>query len=120
MNSKQYDFNIQLLDYDDKPYKVLNAQGQPTNDDMMAGKVLSNNLKALTKGNIIKLDDWARTVYKGQPLILDNADEQELVRIIKEDFAGMSICIKRQLLDILANGQEIKTEANATAGASEK
>lgn len=114
--NKQYNFTSPFIDYDDKPLMTSIVPGVETSEKIMMNKTLSGNLKVLSKGDIIKIDDWARALHKGQSLVLDNADRNELERIIKDEFVGMSITIKRQLLDVLANGQEIKLPPNGTSG----
>lgn len=112
MNNKLYDFNKTFVDYDETPYTQKDAAGNDEN--LMLNKILSTGLKSLTKGNIIKIDDWARSLYTDGKLMLDQADRKELQKIVENEFTGMSIILKRQLLNVLDNPQEIKPDTNGT------
>lgn len=103
-----FNFNIPLVNYADEPFTQL-ENGKPV--ELNAGKILAFNLGAITKsekGDIFKLDDWGKTLYKGDALILDAADKEKLTTLIQTAFDGMAIRIRRQLLDILKEGKEVK------------
>lgn len=98
---KIFDFNKPFVLYDDKPY-VQVIDGKLTDKPMMMNLVLSDNLRTLTKGNIVKIDDWGRALFKTGKLILDKSDEELLITII-ENFPNMYINVKRQMLDVFYN-----------------
>lgn len=106
---KSFDFNIPLLSYAGEQFSQVEPNGTATK--MYAGKVLATNLGALTRGvdksDIFKIDDWARQLYAENEIMLDDADIEKLTGIIN-NLDGMGIVIKRQLLDILKGGREVK------------
>ena len=66
------DFNKPLIGLDDEPIPDFNL-----------GKNIANLLAQNTKGDCIKFTDWARKIYKGEVLDLDNADQITLKEFIK-------------------------------------
>lgn len=119
--NKLYNFEKPFQDYDETSYVQKDANGNTLKDSqgndllLMMSKTLSAGLKSMTKGNIIKLDDWARSLFKKGAVVLDEADRKELKKIIETEFTGMSITLRRQLLDVLDGGQEINSDINGTS-----
>jgi len=87
------DFNKPLIDLEDKPIEDFNI-----------GKNLATLLAQNTKGDCIKLTDWARQIYKGEVIDLDNADQITMKEFIKS--AEISNILKSQLLECLIKNEK--------------
>lgn len=82
---------------------LLSIKGDETKQ--VLGDILSDLLSTETKGNIRKLFDWARTLAKGKPLVLDAADKKTLTDLI-ENSERVIVLVKGQLLDIIEAAKE--------------
>lgn len=83
------DFNKPLLDLDGKELPDTNI-----------GKILANVLCSQTKGDALKLYDWGRSMYKGEILDLDRAD-QDLLKSQIKDSESLTILAKAQMLELI-------------------
>ena len=82
------DFNKPILGLDDQAIPESNL-----------GKLVANVITSNTKGDAIKLYDWGRTLYKGEVLDLDRADQDVLKNLIK-DSDSITILTKAQALEV--------------------
>jgi len=82
-------FNFDLLGLDEQPIEGANA-----------GKLLANALAQGSKGDALKLWDWAVSLNKGEVLDLDSSDQETIKNFIK-DSEGFTILAKAQLLQVL-------------------
>jgi hypothetical protein len=83
------DFNFSLLDLDGKEIENANA-----------GKLLANTLIQQSKGDAIKLWEWALGLNKGEILDLDSSDQETIKKFIKDSDA-LAVIAKGQLLQVL-------------------
>jgi hypothetical protein len=67
-------FNIPILDLEDKEV-----------DNSNIGKTIANALHQSRTGDALKYWDWAKKLYKGEPLDLDPSDVQTLKNFILTD-----------------------------------
>jgi hypothetical protein len=82
------DFNFDLLGLDDQPIEGANA-----------GKLVAQALVTSTKGNALKLWEWALALNKGQVIDLDSVDQETLKSFIS-DSETFTILAKAQLLKL--------------------
>lgn len=82
------DFNFSLLDLDGKEIENANA-----------GKLLANTLIQQSKGDAVKLWEWALSLNKGDILDLDSSDQETLKNFVK-DSENFAIIAKAQLLQV--------------------
>lgn len=66
--------NWNLKDLDDKEIPSANV-----------GKVIGQAIASTNKGNSLKLDDWARTLWKGKDLEIDNTDVEILLALVENN-----------------------------------
>lgn len=84
----QVDLNFGLLGLDEKT-KIGEA-----------GELISNILARQSKGDSIKLFDWALSFYKKLPVTMDASDLKKLKEIISED-ATLTVLAKAPILKYL-------------------
>ena len=81
---------------------LLTLDGKPASDaggnNVTLGKELAIRLAQLSKGDAIKLFDWSRKLYGGDPLELDRSDYKTLKDTV-ENLDGITILFKAQLLE---------------------
>jgi hypothetical protein len=83
------DFNFDLLGLDDQPIEGANA-----------GKLVAQALVTSTKGNALKMWEWALALNKGEVINLDSVDQETLKSFIS-DSETFTILAKAQLLKLL-------------------
>lgn len=67
-------------------FTIRDLKGEALKDEdgeITAGKVLANNLSQHDK-DPVKFFDWAQKLYKGENLILDNADFTKLYQFVEQ------------------------------------
>ncbi len=80
-----------------KPMLDLNDESIPGET---LGQRLSGFLAGATKGDAIKMFEWARTLYKNEVLDLDTSDQKKLNAFISEH-EGISNILKAQCLEVM-------------------
>lgn len=90
-------FNKAMLNLADEPIK------DEKGNDLTCGRVLANSLVNQSEGDSIKYLDWARKLYKGEPLNLDRSDRKNLEEFVQRA-KDITVLAKGQLLEILDNG----------------
>ena len=78
---------------------VLELDGTEAPNTTM-GKILAQLLVSETKGDALKLWDWAQKLYKGEIIDLDKSDQEVFKNFIKEN-EGLPIITKAQILELL-------------------
>lgn len=87
------DFNHNLKGLDG--LDVKDGDGQA----LTLGKLLANQIAFSSKGDALKLFNWAQKMYSGEALDLDKSDESTLKELIKTNEA-LTIIAKAQLLGV--------------------
>jgi len=82
-------FNIPLKDLTGKDSK-----------EQTLASVLSEYIGSRSKGQTLKLFGWHKTLQVGDPLILDDADLEELKKLITDN-EDMYIFVKGQILEVI-------------------
>lgn len=78
--------NFDLLDLTEKPIVGENA-----------GRIVASVLASETKGDALKLWEWALKLHKGEELELDSSDSETLKNFIKNT-DSLTIILKAQVL----------------------
>jgi hypothetical protein len=84
----QVDLNFDLFSLDEKT-KIA-----------VAGQLVANILASQSKGDSIKLFDWALSFYKNYSVTMDASDLKKLKEIISED-ATLTVLAKAPILKYL-------------------
>lgn len=84
-------FDFIVLDYGNNP--ILG----PDNAPLHAGKFLSQELCSLTKGDTLKIDNWAELLYNKKSISLDESDFKTLYGLI-DSSQTIIIIVKRKLM----------------------
>lgn len=87
------DLNFSLKGLDGEELKPAAA-----NDILNVGKIISNHLTNVSKGDVLKHYEWAVKLNKGEPLELDKSDTAYLKKFIEEN-QNIIILIKAQALE---------------------
>jgi len=98
----QYNFNKPLLDLEGNPLKDANGE-------INMGKALAQHLAQLSKGNAVKIFDWAITLNKKGVLTLDRTDARDLRRTI-DNMDSITVLFKAQLLEVFEKVSEPDAE----------
>jgi hypothetical protein len=69
------------------------------------GRILANTMASQTKGDALKMYDWAKKLYAGEPLNLDRSDCKTMRDFI-DTSDQITILAKAQLLEILDEGKD--------------
>ncbi len=72
-----------------------------------AGKVLGQILCAETGGDALKYYDWAREIYKGQPIKVDDSDFRTIKAFVENNTKMMNI-VKGQIIKYLETVKDEK------------
>ena len=111
-------FNKEALQLNGEPFMEVesNEAGQliQTGKTMTLNKILANNIIGMTNesADMMKLTDWAKTIWNGEELELDQQDAEKLRKICR-DFK-ISLIIKRQLVDVIDDAElAAKTDKQA-------
>lgn len=80
-------------------YNLINLEGKEYTNGH-AGKYLAEILSNQTQGNVLKLMDYARALYKEEPITPDAADIKMLEGIINNS-GSIPVIIKEQLINSL-------------------
>lgn len=91
--SSVLDFNQELKGLDGQAIK------DEKNESITLGKMLSGQLAFGSKGDALKLFNWAQKMYNGEALDLDKSDEGVLKEFIKSN-EQLTIIAKAQLLAV--------------------
>lgn len=86
-------FDFQIKNLDGKDYE---------GDDNHCGRILANFLQALNKGNSLKLWDWARTIWRKEPLEIDRVDADVLKELV-ETSEQLPVITKAQIIEVINN-----------------
>jgi hypothetical protein len=73
--------------------------------DTNAGKILARQLSGSSKGDALKLWDWAQKLFKGDPLDLDPSDLQTLKGFVQENEQITNI-LEAQILLVLLDSKK--------------
>jgi len=92
------------LDFD-KPIRKID--GSP--DDMSLGRLLAATLANQTKGDAIKLSDWAKALHKGESIMVDRADLDYLKNLINS-VETLTVWSKSQFLEIMNSATDSKSK----------
>jgi hypothetical protein len=95
-----YSFAIVALDLSGK--EMLDTNGST---GITLGRILANSLVSQSKGDALKFYDWAKKMYKGEPVNLDRSDVKTLQEYINND-QSLTVLAKAQILEVLENGKE--------------
>ena len=87
------DFNFDLVGLDDLAINGANA-----------GKLLAQTLVSSSKGNALKMWEWALALNKGEVIDLDSVD-QETLKSFVSDSESFTILAKAQLLMVFKKDQ---------------
>jgi hypothetical protein len=85
-----------------KPLTDLSGQSfiDEQGNDMTVNRTLANNLsRCTTFGDYVKLMEWARDLWKGNPITIDKSDKATLVKLVK-DFKIYPI-VKEQIMQVI-------------------
>jgi hypothetical protein len=93
------DFNKQFLGLDSNTIETVRPE------ETVLGRLLGNILAQETKGDALKLSNWAKEVYNSQLLELDKSDSDKLKNIINEN-NKMTIVLKAQLFECIEEAIE--------------
>ena len=88
------------LDFN-KPLLLLTGQQSQEN----LGKILADLLVSETKGDVFKYYDWAKTLYQGEPVDLDRADQSTVKDFIKNS-DKLIILAKAQMLQVFDDAEK--------------
>lgn len=85
------DLNFQLRDISGEIIQEKEAN---------AGKILGNKLAGSSKGDYLKYYDWGRKLHKGEPVIVDQSDFDNIKDFIKahQELTALS---KAQIMEYL-------------------
>jgi len=61
--------------------------------------MLAGALASSSKGDALKFWDWAKKLFKGEPLDLDKSDQETLKSFVKES-ESFTVLAKAQILEI--------------------
>lgn len=78
---------------------LKNLKGEESKEQTLAA-VLSEYIGSRSKGQTLKLFGWHKTLQVGDPLILDDADLEELKKLITDN-EDLFIFVKGQLLEAI-------------------
>lgn len=78
---------------------VLELDGTEAPNTTM-GKILAQLLVSETKGDALKLWDWAQKLYKGEIIDLDKSDQETLKSLLK-DTDRLPVITKAQILEVI-------------------
>lgn len=84
----------------DLNFELLNLQGDPFKGNMMASRLLAEQLANATTGDPLKLYYWAEKLYNGKVLELDPSDIETLVSFIKSNTNLTNLSKAQMLLKI--------------------
>lgn len=87
------DFNQNLKGLDGTDVK------DDKNEVITLGKLLANQLAFSSKGDALKIFNWAQKMYAGEVLELDKSDESTLKDLIKNN-EQLTVLAKAQLLSV--------------------
>ena len=82
-------FNVPLID----------LKGEKAKDQTLSS-VLSAYIGSRSKGQTLKLYGWHKSLQVNDPLILDDADVEELKKLITDN-EDLFVFVKGQLLDVI-------------------
>lgn len=91
------DLNISVLGLDEKPIQPA-AGGGPL------GKILAQQISAVDLSPAIKWLDWSMTLWKGQPLLLDEDDYALFMKTV-EEFKNLTVLSKGQILRVIRDSR---------------
>lgn len=110
----ELDFNKPFVDLDDEPIK------EPDDSLLMMGKFLGNAISSASVEETKdprKFDEWARAMYKGDTIIVDNSDYDRLYNFISHLRAG-NIIIAALLRELSEQKENYKSKKDVTDEAS--
>lgn len=91
------DFEVPFVGLDKKPIE----QGGTI------GRTLGNALATATKGDAVKLNDWAIKIFNGDPIDIDQSDTDMLKAFINQH-EGLTNMLKAQLLAVIRDADSEK------------
>lgn len=89
-------------------FKLQNLKGEDI-ADAHAGKIVGDALVQSTEGESIKFYDWGLSLYKGDTIDLDRADQETLEKFVK-DSKVLTNLAKAQILPHLKRKDEKKKD----------
>lgn len=79
---------------------MLQPDGNGGVEAVSINKTLATIISRETKGDVVKLTDWAFSLYKGEAIILD-ASDLSVIKSIVNNSTILNVLSKRQILDAI-------------------
>lgn len=83
---------------------VVDLDGLPVQENMTLGKALAAQMAYSSKGNSVKLLDWALNLHRGTPIQLDDADHTMLVKFVED--SDLRAFVKAPIIKRLTQAKE--------------
>lgn len=98
MSNKKFNFNKPILGFDGKP-----AERESATLGQLLSRVLATE-SSNDKHEFIKVAGWIKTLWAGDPLSLDKADQEKLKEMIEKN-QSLPLWSKAQLYEVMDDGE---------------
>jgi hypothetical protein len=84
---------------------VLDLDGNPIPNGGTLGKLLAQQISSVDLSPAIKWLDWAMTLWKEQPLLMDDTDYALFAKTV-EEFKNLTVLSKGQILRAIRDSKK--------------